>query len=346
MNETAAEREHGLGRKELEKLEELGFDTSEGDEPSEWEERFETQVNNFFDDAIARVPGFVDRHLKSLRNVMGRSLSPKTGLGDVAISVRNLFSEVSSALGGPDFSRESFTNEELTRAFEREVVSSEELESLLKRLFREFEQDQWTKIEEAAEDLDGVDEPPSADQMRRRIRDLMEQEIAHDPLLAQVIRSGVKIGLPATLGYVLFGKVTFAGGFGSEAASQLYKRRLDLYNSALDRLGRYKVPGWVGAIGWAGGLVGSLAVGGLVEFAINSIRDVKGAYIRQLNAARYVILYGDDPDSLEGQGIVHLVRGLERQFDRITEMTEEALRTGQPFEVPDDPSGADTSLDP
>jgi len=326
---------------ELEKLRDMGIDTSESDDPSEWEERFENQINSFFDDAIARVPGFVDRHLKSFRKIMARSLAPKTGLGDVVVSVRNLLSGVSSSVGGPEFSRESYTHQELTEAFEREVVSSEELESLLNRLFREFEQAQWKKIEEAtrrADDADRDRERPSADDMRERIESLMEREIAHDPLLAQVIRSGVKVGLPATLGYVLFGKVTFAGGIGSEAASNLYKRRLDLYNRALMRIGKYKVPGWVGAVGWAGGLVGSLAIGGLVEFAVNSIRDVKGSYIRQLNAARYVILYGEDPEKPEGQGIIHLVRGLERQFDRLADMTEDALREAeqQVSEITDD----------
>ncbi len=329
---------------ELEKLEEMGIDTSESDEPSEWEERFENQINAFFDDAIARVPGFVDRHLKSFRKIMTRSMAPKTGLGDVVVSVRNLASSLSSAVGGPDFSRESYTHDELTNAFEREVVSPEELESLLNRLFREFEQGQWEKVAEATrsdEEADSRDRP-SADDMRERVEALMEQEIAHDPLLAQVIRSGVKVGLPATLGYVLFGKVTFAGGFGSEAASNIYKRRLDLYNRALLRLGKYKVPGWVGAVGWAGGLVGSLAIGGLVEFAVNSIRDVKGSYIRQLNAARYVILYGEDPEKPEGQGIIHLVRGLERQFDRLAEMSEDALEEAeQEVDTIADPSSSD-----
>lgn len=318
--------------REIEKLQEMGIDTSESEEPSEWEERFENQINTFFDDAIARVPGFVDRHLKSFRKVMGRSLAPKTGLGDVVVSVRNLLSGVSSSVGGPDFSRESYTHEELTKAFEREVVSSEELESLLNRLFREFEQAQWQKVESAAQnatDVEHSDESPSAKDMRARVEKLMEEEIAHDPLLAQVIRSGVKVGIPATLGYILFGKVTFAGGIGSEAASNLYKQRLDLYNRALLRLGKYKVPGWVGAVGWAGGLVGSLAIGGLVEFAVNSIRDVKGSYIRQLNAARYVILYGEDPEKPEGQGIIHLVRGLERQFDRLADMTEQSLENAE-----------------
>lgn len=325
MNQNRSDDEL-LAMDELEKLGEMGIDTSEGEEPSDWEERFESQINAFFDDAIARVPGFVDRNLKSFRRVMGRSLAPKTGLGDVFVSAQNLLSSVSSSVGGPDFSRESYTHEELTKSFEREVVSPEELESLINRLFREFEQDQWKKVEQAVEGFDGADDKPSADDMRARIENLMEKEIAHDPLLAQVIRSGVKIGLPATLGYVLFGKVTFVGGFGSETASQLYKRRLNLYNRALLKLGQYKVPGWVGAIGWAGGLVGSLAIGGLVEFAINSIRDVKGAYIRQLNAARYAILYGEDPETPEGQGIIHLVRGLERQFDRLADLTEDALR--------------------
>jgi hypothetical protein len=315
---------------ELEKLEEMGIDTSEADEPSEWEERFENQINAFFDDAIARVPGFVERHLKSFRKIMTRSMAPKTGVGDVIVSVRNLLSGVSSSLGGPDFSRESYTHDELTNAFEREVVSPEELESLLNRLFREFEQAQWEKVAEATRDDDAdAQDRPSADDMRERVEALMEQEIAHDPLLAQVIRSGVKVGLPATLGYVLFGKATFAGSFGSEAASNIYKRRLDLYNRTLLRLGKYKVPGWVGAVGWAGGLVGSLAIGGVVEFAVNSIRDVKGSYIRQLNAARYVILYGEAPEKPEGKGIIHLVRGLERQFDRLADMTEDALQEAE-----------------
>lgn len=336
MNDSAHDPDDSQTPESLEQLRELGLDTSEGDEPSEWEERFESEINSFFDDAIARVPGFVDRHLKSLKKVMGRSLSPKTGLGDIAVSVQNLASGVSSALGGPDFSRKTFTHDKLTKAFEHEVVGPDELETLIKELFHEFEEAQWRKIERAAADLDDVDQPPSADEMRARIENLMEQEIAHDPLLAQVIRSGVKVGIPATLGYVLFGKVTFAGDFGTETASQVYEERLSIYESALAKLGQYKVPGWVGAIGWAGGVVGSMAVGGLVEYAINSIRDVKGAYIRQLNAARYVILYGDDPDQPDGQGIVHLVRGLERQFDRIADMTEDALRNGEFHPAPDD----------
>ncbi len=327
---------------DIDDLDALEFDTSEGEEPSEWEKRFENQINTFFDEAIERVPGFVDRHLTSFKRIMGRSVSPKTGLGDIVVGVRNLVSNVSSSLGGPDFSRETYTDEELTRAFEREVVSPEELEGLIRRLFREFERDQWDKIESSNDseqlrnllhhrltqfgDLDEEDlKDYNPGTTREHMETVMEREIAHDPLLAQVIRSGVKIGLPATLGYVLFGKVSYAGNFGSQAASQLYRRRLDLYNRALLRLGQYQVPGWVGAVGWAGGLVGTLAIGGLMEFAVNSIRDVKGSYIRQLNAARYVLLYGENPETPEGQGIIHLVRGLERQFDQLPELSDDIL---------------------
>ncbi|MFB6264048.1 MAG: hypothetical protein ABEL76_10555 [Bradymonadaceae bacterium] len=310
---------------DLDDFDDFELDTSEREEPSEWEERFESQINAFFDEAIERVPGFTERHLESFRSVMTRSLSPKTGLGDVLVSLRNLASGVSSAAGGPDFSRESFTHEELTEAFEREVVSTEELESLLNRLFREFERDQWKKLQSGG-DGDGADDGLPSTRMRERVENLMEEELAHDPLLAQAVRSGVKIGLPATLGYVLFGKVTLPGGFGSEAARQLYKRRLDKYRTTLMQIGRFKVPGWVGAIGWAGGLVGTLAVGGLMEFAVNSIRDLKGAYIRQLNAARYAILYGEDPETPAGQGVLHIVRGLERQFDRLASLSEEELQ--------------------
>ena len=151
----------------------------------------------------------------------------------------------------------------------------------------------------------------------------METDIAHDPLLAQAIRSGVKIGLPATLGYVLFGKFTFAGGVGAEAASKLYEKRLTFYHRILKRVGKFQAPSWLGAVGWAGGVVGSLALGGVMEYALNSVRDVKGAYIRQLNTARYVLLYGDDPDDPSGRGLLHIVRGLERQFDRVETFEEE-----------------------
>ena len=48
-------------------LNELDVDTREGEKASLWEERFEAQVNTFFDEAIGRVPGFVDRHLKSFK---------------------------------------------------------------------------------------------------------------------------------------------------------------------------------------------------------------------------------------------------------------------------------------
>ena len=93
----------------------------------------------------------------------------------------------------------------------------------------------------------------------------MEREIAHDPLLAQAIRSGLKIGIPATLGYVLFGRFTFAGRFGAETASKLYKRQLNFYHRILMRLGKFEIPTWLGAVGWAGGLVGTLAIGGVME---------------------------------------------------------------------------------
>jgi hypothetical protein len=363
--------------KDIDEIDALEFDTSEGDEPSEWEKRFENQINTFFDEAIERVPGFVDRHLTSFKRIMGRSVSPKTGLGDVVVSLRNLMSSVSSSLGGPDFSRETYTDEELTRAFEREVVSPEELEGLIRRLFREFERDQWDKLEssdssdqlqtllhhrlaqfsdlEPEELQEELDDNPGT--MREHMETVMEREIAHDPLLAQVIRSGVKIGLPATLGYVLFGKVGYAGDVGSQAASKFYRRRLDLYNRALMRLGQYQVPGWVGAVGWASGLVGTLAIGGLMEFAVNSIRDVKGSYIRQLNAARYVLLYGEDPETPEGQGLIHLVRGLERQFDRLPELSDDILddleeldriveeTDGETLETPEDVLRPDDGID-
>ena len=60
-----------------------------------------------------------------------------------------------------------------------------------------------------------------------------------------------------------------------------------------------------------------IAIGGVMEYAINSVRDIKGAYIRQLNTARYILLYGDNPDETSGQGLLHIVRGLERQFERV-----------------------------
>ena len=306
--------------KNVEELKNVAIDTSERAEPSEWEERFEGQINTFFDEAISRVPGFVDRHLKSFRRVMARSVGPRTGVADVLISARNMVAGVSKTLGGPDFSTSTFTADKLTEAFEREVVSSEELESLLKRLFKEFEEDQWAK---ASERLPPSDEA-QVDVLRERLIDRMEDEIAHDPLLAQAIRSGVKIGLPATLGYVLFGKFSFFG-VGPDAAAEVYRSRLNFYNRALMKLGRFQVPGWVGAVGLAGGLLGTLVIGGVMEFALNSVRDVKGAYIRQLNATRHALLYGEDPEVPEGQGMLHVVRGLERQFERLPQMSQELL---------------------
>lgn len=310
---------------DIDSIKNIPIDTREGDVASVWEERFETQINTFFDEAIARVPGFVDRHLKNFRKTMARSLAPRTGLGDVFISARNLAAGVSKTVGGPDFSTSTFTQDRLTEAFEREVVSSEELDSLIKRLFAEFEEEQWSKIAERSEEESGL-EQHEVKAVRERLSLLMESEIAHDPLLAQAIRSGVRLGLPATLGYVLFGKVTFlGGGTGSEAAGEVYKRHLDFYRRSLLKLGRFEVPGWVGAVGFAGGLVGTLAMGGVLEYAVNSVRDIKGYYIRQINSARYILLYGENPDVPEGQGLLHVVRGLERQFEKFPELTEDAF---------------------
>ena len=291
------------------------LDTREGEAPSLWEERFEAQINTFFDEAIARVPNFVDRHLRSFRRVMTRSVAPKTGVGDIAVGVRNLLAGVSRTVGGPDFSTTTYTHDVLTDAFEREVVSPAELESLLGRLFSEFEEDQWQRLARAHSEEE--DEEALADELRGKLMNHMEREIAHDPLLAQALRSGLKIGLPATLGYVLFGQFTFAGRFGSESAGRLYKKQLNFYHRILMKLGKFEIPSWLGAVGWAGGMVGTLALGGVVEYTLNSVRDIKGAYIRQLNAARYILLYGDNPDELSGQGLLHVVRGLERQFERV-----------------------------
>jgi hypothetical protein len=293
-------------------------DTREGPVPSMWEERFEGQINAFFDEAIARVPSFVDRHLRSFRRIMGRSLSPKTGLADVLVGMRNVAASVSKTMGGPDFSTTSYTHDALTEAFEREVVSTQELESLLARLFAEFEEAQWNRIAQSAAAGQGEQDEAQIASLRKHLSRRMEREIAHDPLLAQAIRSGLKIGIPATLGYMLFGKVTMPGALGSEAATELYKKNLKFYNKILMRLGRFEIPSWLGAVGWAGGVIGSLAVGGLVEYALNNVRDVKGAYIRQLNAARYILLYGDNPEEASGQGLLHIVRGLERQFERVS----------------------------
>ncbi len=302
-------------------------DTTEGERASLWEERFETQINTFFDEAIARVPGFVDRNLTSFRKVMGRSLGPRTGMADLFISARNVASGISKTVGGPDFSTSTFTDDKLGESFEREVVSSAELESLLNRLFSELEEEQWAKfLEEHADEESGEDEASS---LRKHLVEMMEKEIAHDPLLAQAIRSGVRLGIPATLGYVLFGKATFVAGKGAQEG---YKKHLDFYRRSLIKLGGTEVPGWMGAVGIAGGVLGSLAIGGLMEYAVNNIRDVKGYYIRQINAARYVLLYGEDPEVPEGQGLLHVVRGLERQFERLPKLTTEILKR-KPEEV-------------
>lgn len=315
-----------MSNKEIDILKSAALDTSELAEASDWEERFEAQVNTFFDEAIARVPGFVDRHLTSFRRVLARSVGPRTGVADIFISARNMFAGVSKAAGGPDFSTSTYTADRLTEVFEREVVSSDELESLLRRLFKDFEQDQWEKTYESI-DESGV---LTMEQVRAYLLESMEEEIAHDPLLAQAIRSGVKIGLPATLGYILFGKISFLG-VGTDAAGEIYRSRLNFYNRTLMKLGRFQVPGWVGAVGLAGGVLGTLVIGGVMEYALNSVRDVKGAYIRQLNAARHALLYGENPEVPEGQGILHVVRGLERQFERLPESSEEFLS----FEAPE-----------
>lgn len=316
-HEAAQELESWQSEEVMQALEAFNpeLDTREGEEPSLWEERFEAQINTFFDEAIARVPNFVDRHLRSFRRVMTRSVAPKTGVGDIAIGVRNLLAGVSKTVGGPDFSTTTYTHDVLTGAFEREVVSPAELESLLGRLFSEFEEDQWQRLARAQNEE--ADDEVLADELRGKLMDHMEREIAHDPLLAQALRSGLKIGLPATLGYVLFGQFTFAGRFGSESAGRLYKKQLNFYHRILMKLGKFEIPSWLGAVGWAGGMVGTLALGGVVEYTLNSVRDIKGAYIRQLNAARYILLYGDNPDELSGQGLLHVVRGLERQFERV-----------------------------
>lgn len=303
-------------------------DTREREQASLWEERFEAQINTFFDEAIARVPGFVDRNLTSFRRVMGRSLGPRTGIADLFISARNLASGLSKSVGGPDFSTSTFTDDRLSEAFEREVVSAAELESLLGRLFSEFEEEQWQSFltqvaEQPQEAHPGAPDEEEVAQLRYRLVEMMEGEIAHDPLLAQAIRSGVRLGLPATLGYVLFGKATFIGGSG---ATEGYKKHLDFYRRSLIKLGGTEVPGWMGAVGIAGGVLGSLAIGGLMEYAVNNIRDVKGYYIRQINAARFVLLYGEDPDVPEGQGLLHVVRGLERQFERLPALTAGLLK--------------------
>lgn len=296
-------------------------DTSEGPRASVWEERFEGQINALFDDSIQRLPGYVDRNLKSFRRVMGRSVAPKTGVGDILVGVRNLASGLSKSVGGPDFDTTSFTHDKLTEAFEREVLSPEELETLLARLFEEFEEEMWSRVaDESAEMPSRVD----VEAVRTRMSKLMEREIAHDPLLAQAIRSGVKIGVPATLGYVLFGRLNFSE-FATEKASELYKSNLNFYNRILASLGRYQVPGWVGAVGWAGGVLGSLAIGGIMEYTLNSVRDIKGQYIRQLNTARYVLLYGENPEEPEGRGLLHIVRGLERQFERVPALTAQLM---------------------
>lgn len=312
-----------MAEETVEALKDAAIDTSEGAKPSEWEQRFETQINTFFDEAIGRIPGFADRHLKSFRRVMARSLGPRTGVGDVLIGARNLAAGLVRSVGGPDLTTTSYTEDQLRAAFEREVVSSDELESLLRRLFQEFEEAQWSEVvkkaaeQEAAREIDAI-------HLRERMVDQMEAEIGHDPLLAQAIRAGVRLGIPATLGYVLFGKMTFLN-FGSEAATEIYKSRLNFFHRALGRLGGLEVPGWVGAVGLAGGLIGTLAIGGVMEFALNNVRDVKGAYIRQLNAARHNLLYGENPDKPEGQGILHVVRGLERQFERLPAAAEKVL---------------------
>jgi hypothetical protein len=82
--------------------------------------------------------------------------------------------------------------------------------------------------------------------------------------------------------------------------------------------------------------VGTLALGGLMEYTLNSFRDIKGRYIRQLNTARYVLLYGEDPDDPAGRGILHVVRGLERYFEKnIPQLTHDALDALDDMATPD-----------
>lgn len=296
------------------------FDMSEGPAPTAWEERFEGQINMFFDEAIARVPGFVDRHLRSFRRVMTRNLAPKTGVGDVLVGLRNVASGISRAVGGPQFATTTFTHDKLVEAFEREVVSPQELESLLARLFAEFEESLWQKAQQEL----SLDDNDEIRLVRERLEKMMEHDIAHDPLLAQALRTGVKLGVPATLGYVLMGRFQTGPTFG-DAAQAIYKNNLDVYQKVLVKVGRLDVPGWVGAAGWASGIVGTLALGGIMEFTLNNVRDVKGQYIRQLNAARYALLYGDNPDDIDGRGVLHIVRGLERRYQRLPELTSQIL---------------------
>ena len=292
---------------------EFSIDMSEGEEPTEWESRFEAQINLFFDEAISRVPNFTDRNLKSFRRVMSRSVAPKTGVGDVLVGLRNIASGLSETVGGPKFETTTYTHDALTRAFAKEVVSTEELETLLSRLFQEFERAMWDDL--IAQNEDEFNE---VEFLQERLKKVMEREIAHDPLLAQAVRAGVRIGVPATLGYVMFGRMRLTT---DDSANENYSDDMRFYHRMFQRLGRYEMSGWVGALGWAGGVVGTLAIGGLMEYTINSVRDIKGQYIRQLNSARYSMLYGDDPDDPQGRGVLHIVRGLEREFQKVDQLS-------------------------
>lgn len=296
---------------------EFSIDMSEGDAPTEWESRFEAQINLFFDEAIGRVSGFTDRNLKSFRRVMARSIAPKTGIGDVLVGLRNMASGVSETVGGPKFDTTTYTHDALNQSFAREVVSTEELETLLSRLFQEFERAMWDDVISKSEH-----DIPDAEFLQERLKKVMEREIAHDPLLAQAIRAGVRIGVPATLGYVMFGRMRLAAG-DENVITERYSDDMRFYHRMFQRLGKNDVNGWVGALGWAGGVVGTLAVGGLLEYSINNVRDIKGQYIRQLNSARYSMLYGDDPDDPQGRGILHIVRGLEREFQKVDQLHDQ-----------------------
>lgn len=298
--------------------------------PSHWEDRFEKEINQLFDDAIDRLPRFVERHFKSFSRVMGRNLSPRAGIGDLYVGLRNLASAFSEAVGGPEFETTTFTEDQLSRAFEQEVLSPFELEAMLGRLFTAFEDDLWDRFQE-----DSVRGTQDALQVRDRFRNMIDEEIAHDPKLAQAIRSGVHLGIPITLGYFLFGR-TASGTVDNKLGRDIGLQDVTVFQRLFQSFRGKTEPrdddsffqDFTGnALGITGAVLGSLVVGGVLEYAYNSLRDLKGSYIRQINTARYVLLYGTDPSDPDCYGILQIVRAIERRFETLPGLTEESFRS-------------------
>ena len=264
-------------------------------------------INEHFDKAEQRLPGFLDEHYRSFGDVMWRNVR---GVTNPLVQGRNAVSWIWTKFGGRDFSTTTWTEDTLRRLFVEELVQLGALERALSTVHMEIGNavDQQLQVLRESPKLAGK----SPEQVEAMILDYLGTT---NGLSAQ-LEKAVTVGAFAVASYLVIGEIQKSlVPVGAAVAGSIYIAQAGFFAGLWYSV--FSVPVWVEALGMAAGagiaVLVAPVIAGVIQWGLNHRQVFEQEMRNRLNSVRTTLLDGKATDT--GTTVESVIVGILRQRD-------------------------------